>query len=246
MCFLSHPENLWQQSHNDFWFCTLGNKGIAWIYAFITESLTAQKHLYTKHKRQNIDSKLTNVATCKVIKKYFWMLITWFWSNPIMKQQNQEHYTNLQTDLLDSPLSTRRILTTWAMSIEQYLNWQFRCIDNPDQVFADGSVPTSTQTRSGGAEPMVTQHATCEAISWEWVVLAWGWDRLPRYIEPLTLSESLNARQVWVRNNTKLVDPWYLSKSTWVQVLGETECEYCIMRRCLSNLGSCKFILPGA
>jgi hypothetical protein len=49
----------------------LGNPVIAPIYEIITEPLTALVLLNSKHKRQNIDSKITDVAPCKVIKQVF-------------------------------------------------------------------------------------------------------------------------------------------------------------------------------
>jgi len=49
----------------------MGNHGIARIYEITPELLTALVPLNTKLKRQNIDSKIANVATCKVIKKVF-------------------------------------------------------------------------------------------------------------------------------------------------------------------------------
>jgi len=41
------------------------------MYEIITELLTALVLLNTKGKRTNIDSKITDVATCKVIKQAF-------------------------------------------------------------------------------------------------------------------------------------------------------------------------------
>jgi len=40
-CSLPHPENERQQSINSFSCCILGNQGIALMFAFITELLTA-------------------------------------------------------------------------------------------------------------------------------------------------------------------------------------------------------------
>jgi len=39
-----------------------------------------------------------------------------------MKQQKQEHYMNLQMDLLDNPLTTHPIQAGCEMFIEAYLN----------------------------------------------------------------------------------------------------------------------------
>jgi len=49
----------------------LRNEGITQIYEIITELLTTLVLLNSKHKRKNIDSKISNVATCKVINKVF-------------------------------------------------------------------------------------------------------------------------------------------------------------------------------
>jgi len=69
--FRPHCDNEFQRSLNDFWSCTLGNQGIRQIYEFLTEVLTAVVLLNTRHKRQSIDSKITEVVICKVIKKEF-------------------------------------------------------------------------------------------------------------------------------------------------------------------------------
>jgi len=37
-----------------------------------------------------------------------------------MKQQKQEHYMNLQMDLLDNPLKTHPIQMGWEIAIEPY------------------------------------------------------------------------------------------------------------------------------
>jgi len=49
----------------------LGNQGVAQIYEIITDLLTALVLLNTNSETQYIDSKITDVATCKVIKKVF-------------------------------------------------------------------------------------------------------------------------------------------------------------------------------
>jgi len=66
-----HPENQCLLYVNDFLSCTLGNHGIVQIYEIITELLTAIVLLNTNHEWQNIDVKITDVTTCKVIKKVF-------------------------------------------------------------------------------------------------------------------------------------------------------------------------------
>ena len=67
--FVPHPENECQQSLNDVCSCMLGNQGITRIYEIITILLTALVLLNTEYKRQNIDSKITDVTTRKVITK---------------------------------------------------------------------------------------------------------------------------------------------------------------------------------
>ena len=68
---MPHSENVCQLSIDNIWSCTLGNHGVAQMYEIITELLTALVLLNTKGKRTNIDSKITDVATCKVIKQAF-------------------------------------------------------------------------------------------------------------------------------------------------------------------------------
>ena len=126
------------------------------IYEIITVLLTVLVLVNTEHKRQNSDSKTTDVATCKVIKRNFWNFLYWFWSSTIIKQQKQEHYINLQTDPLDNPGTTRQILMGLEMSIKPYPNWQPRWSDDPDCVFSDRSVPTRNRTWSSGLESLLT------------------------------------------------------------------------------------------
>jgi hypothetical protein len=58
--------------------------------------------------------------------------------------------------MLDNPLTTCPIVKGREMSIELYLNWQFRYLDNPNRVFRDSLVPTQTQTRCSSQEPLLT------------------------------------------------------------------------------------------
>jgi len=94
-------------------------------------------------------------------------MLNWrFWSNTIINQQNLEHYMNLQTDPLDNLLRTHPIQMGWEISIEVYLNWQFRGIDDPGCQFGDGSVPTETRTRSDDLEPLLTLALTNNSSSY--------------------------------------------------------------------------------
>jgi len=68
---MPHAECGCQHSLDDFWSGTLGTQGLAQIYDIITELLTASALLITNHNRQNIYCKITDVATCKVIKDVF-------------------------------------------------------------------------------------------------------------------------------------------------------------------------------
>jgi len=45
------------------------------MYEIITEQMTALVLLNTKNQRKNIDFKLADVATCKVLKRYFWIFV---------------------------------------------------------------------------------------------------------------------------------------------------------------------------
>ena len=73
-----------------------------------------------------------------------------------MQLQKQEHYINLQMDPLGDPLTTLPIQTGWEICTEQYPNWQFGCIVNPDDQFGNGPVLTRTQTRRDSPEPLLT------------------------------------------------------------------------------------------
>ena len=62
----------------------------------------------------------------------------------------------LQMDPLDNPRMTRPFQMGKMISIEPYPNGQFGFIDNPDRQFGGSSVPTRTQTRTDGPEPLLT------------------------------------------------------------------------------------------
>jgi len=79
-----------------------------------------------------------------------------FWSNTIIKQQEQEHYMNLQTDPVDNLLTTHPIETGWEVSNQLYPSGQFRCIDDPDRQFGDSSVLIQTWTQSDSLDPLLT------------------------------------------------------------------------------------------
>jgi hypothetical protein len=51
--------------------------------------------------------------------------------------QKQEHYTNLQRDLLRDLLTTCSFQMGWEITIEQYMNWRSRWIDNPAHQFGN-------------------------------------------------------------------------------------------------------------
>ena len=61
---LPHHENDLQQSINNFRFCILGNEVITQILELITELLTAFIDKKTKYTRNNLDSKIINIANC--------------------------------------------------------------------------------------------------------------------------------------------------------------------------------------
>ena len=67
--FLPRPQNQCQWSLNNFWSGTLGTHGIAWIYEIRPVLLAVVVLLNTEHIRQNIDSKVTDVATRTASKK---------------------------------------------------------------------------------------------------------------------------------------------------------------------------------
>jgi len=61
------------------------------------------------------------------------------------------------------------------MSVKPYLSWLFGCIDNPDLVCPDGSVPTRTQAQSGNPDTLLTPNQTPLRISTteEFETLTW-------------------------------------------------------------------------
>jgi len=66
------PSRKWvSPTIHNYWSFILGNQGIEQIYEIITVLLTALVLLTKNHRKKNIDSKMTNVATCKVNKKIF-------------------------------------------------------------------------------------------------------------------------------------------------------------------------------
>jgi len=114
------------------------------------------------------------------------MLVERLWLNTAVKQQKQEHYMNVQTDLLDNPLTTSPIRTGWELTIEPYPNWQFGFTDDPDRLFGDNSVPSGTRIRSGGLEPLLTlttPACNIKPSSWQSIVIViipWHSSRKPR------------------------------------------------------------------
>jgi len=59
-------------------------------------------------------------------------------------------------DPLNNPLTTCPIQTGCEMCFKPYPNWWFRCFDDPDRQFGNGSVPTRTGTWSPCLEPLLT------------------------------------------------------------------------------------------
>jgi len=53
----------------------------------------------------------------------------------------------------------------------------------------------------------------------------------------------MSTLQEYMSNQTNCVDLWKLGKCAWDQELGKMESVFCIMRWCLSTLGSLKYIL---
>ena len=65
---MSHSQNKRQLSIKNLWSCILHDHGVARMYELRTVLLTALVLLNITHKKKNIDSKLTDVAPCKVLK----------------------------------------------------------------------------------------------------------------------------------------------------------------------------------
>jgi len=66
---LPHHETERQRSVNNIWFCILGTQGFLRIGAPITELLTTSIAKNATDRRQNMYSKIINVADCKTSKK---------------------------------------------------------------------------------------------------------------------------------------------------------------------------------
>jgi len=97
---------------------------------------------------------------------YFCMLINWFWSNSIINQAMQEHYINLQMDLLENSLNTSLIVTGWEMYIKRFPKWRLGYIYNMDSVFGHCSVQTETCSQRGGPEQMLILVEARRSMSW--------------------------------------------------------------------------------
>jgi len=84
------------------------------------------------------------------------MFSTSCWLDTLVKQQKQEHYMNLQIDLLDYMLTTSPIQMGWETSLAPYQNCQFGYINYPKQKLGNSRVPTRTWNRSDSPNPLLT------------------------------------------------------------------------------------------
>jgi len=64
----AHPENECQRSVINFWSSICGNQGISWIFEHIEELLTALIRKNTIYQRNNLDSKIIDIANCQTCK----------------------------------------------------------------------------------------------------------------------------------------------------------------------------------
>jgi len=64
-----HHKTEHQLSINNLWSCILGNQDFVQINELITELLTASIAKNTTYNRTNTDSKIINIAGCKICKK---------------------------------------------------------------------------------------------------------------------------------------------------------------------------------
>jgi len=69
LSLLRHLDNERQPSVHNVLACISGNQGIVWIFQIISELLTALVVYNTKHRRENIDSKIIDIVTCKAFHK---------------------------------------------------------------------------------------------------------------------------------------------------------------------------------
>jgi len=83
-----------------------------------------------------------------------------FCLDTIIKQQNHEHYLNLQMDPLGDLRATRAMDMGCDIAIVRYPTWWFGCLDNPDRRFGNSSVPTYIQSRNNTLEPLLAQQVS--------------------------------------------------------------------------------------
>jgi len=83
------------------------------------------------------------------------MSINRFLSSTSIIQEWDTHYTYLQMDLPDYPLSTRPTQTGKLILIELDRNGRFGLIDNLERQFGSGSVLARTRIRNDHPEPLL-------------------------------------------------------------------------------------------
>jgi len=76
---LPHPENECQRSVNRFSCCIIGNQGIAQIFAFITELLTALLGNTTIYQSKTPIPNQSILQAAKHAITYYWLLKMWLW-----------------------------------------------------------------------------------------------------------------------------------------------------------------------
>lgn len=103
-------------------------------------------------KCKTLIAKWSIPQTPKYSNRDYWMLNERFWSHTIIKQHQQVHYINLQTDPQANPLTTGLMRTGSEISIVLYPNRQFGWVDDQDCQFGDHLIPTRTRTQSDGQQ----------------------------------------------------------------------------------------------
>lgn len=96
------------------------------------------------------------LQTAKHANTNYWLLNIWFWSDTIIKLQQQDHYMDLWMDPLSDQLRTHPIQMGWVISIKPYTSGRLGCIDNPDLQSGNGSVLSWFLALSDSPEPLLT------------------------------------------------------------------------------------------
>jgi len=121
-------------------------------------------------------------------------------------------------DLLGDPLTTRPIQTGWEFSMEPYPSGRFRCVDDPDPQFGNGSVWTRTQTRSDGPEPLLTLDLSLWGLVSEsnFAFCWYGVDRLGSHLVSSYHTANYTLYSFWHLISLALAEMLYTHTIGWI------------------------------